>query len=237
MISVCMATYNGERFIKEQIDSILSQVDSNDELIISDDGSTDKTLEIIAAFNDKRIKVLNHSYTGRKYKDPVFMRMVLVADNFMNAVAAANGDFIFTADQDDIWKSNKVKICINNLNSADCLVHSCTVFNEETGSIFEMSPIKPTNLFYFLLFPNVMGCCMVFKKNLLPYILKKPVFPLEYDTWIWICGKKYGKTKFLKDSLIRYRRHGNNASPCSEKSRNSIFQKIRRRLYIWRALL
>ena len=60
MISVCMATYNGERFIKEQIDSILPQLSEDDELIISDDGSTDRTLEIIASYKDKRIKVFHH---------------------------------------------------------------------------------------------------------------------------------------------------------------------------------
>ena len=60
MISVCMATYNGERFIKEQIDSILPQLSQDDELIISDDGSTDRTLEIIASYKDERIKVFHH---------------------------------------------------------------------------------------------------------------------------------------------------------------------------------
>ena len=60
MVSVCMATYNGERFIKEQIDSILCQLAAEDELIISDDGSTDKTLEVIESYGDNRIKVLHH---------------------------------------------------------------------------------------------------------------------------------------------------------------------------------
>ena len=66
MISVCMATCNGERFIKEQIDSILPQLSQDDELIISDDGSTDKTLEIIASYKDVRIKVFHHNKTGNK---------------------------------------------------------------------------------------------------------------------------------------------------------------------------
>jgi len=84
-----MATFNGERYLKEQLDSILSQLGDEDELIISDDGSSDKTLEIIHAYKDKRIRFFHNRRKG-------------IANNFENALSRARGEFIFLADQDDV---------------------------------------------------------------------------------------------------------------------------------------
>lgn len=107
MISVCMATYNGGRFIKEQIDSILPQLSQYDELIVSDDGSTDRTLEIIASYKDERIKVFHHQKTGNKYYPT--LKVCYSTNNFENALKQAKGDYIFLCDQDDIWEKNKVE--------------------------------------------------------------------------------------------------------------------------------
>ena len=97
MISVCMACYNGEKFIQEQVDSIICQLGLDDELIISDDGSNDRTLDILFSYEDSRIKILHnracHGFVG----------------NFENALSHAKGDYIFLSDQDDIWKKEKVQ--------------------------------------------------------------------------------------------------------------------------------
>ena len=90
MISVCMASYNGAIFIKQQAVSILNQLGLEDELIISDDGSKDNTLEILASLNDSRIKIYHHSAPHG------------VVSNFENAIKHASGDYIFLSDQDDI---------------------------------------------------------------------------------------------------------------------------------------
>ena len=96
MISVCMAIYNGEKYIKEQIDSILMQLSNEDELVISDDSSNDRTLDIIAEYNDRRIKVLHHiPAIGNSF--------VKAKANFENALSVAKGDYIFLSDQDDVW--------------------------------------------------------------------------------------------------------------------------------------
>ena len=98
MISVCMATYNGEKFIEGQLDSILSQLDSKDELVISDDSSTDSTINIIKSFKDSRIKL----YELQKFQSPIF--------NFENSLKHSVGDIIVLSDQDDLWESNKIKV-------------------------------------------------------------------------------------------------------------------------------
>ena len=118
MISVCMSTYNGEQFIFKQLDSILSQIGLNDEVIISDDGSKDNTINIIKSFNDKRIKLF-----FRK-KTPSLVR------NFENAIQKAVGEYIFLADQDDIWIKNKVSETLKYLNKYDLVISDCILINE-----------------------------------------------------------------------------------------------------------
>ncbi len=95
-ISVAMATYNGEKYIKEQLESILLQLENQDEVIVSDDGSTDHTLKIIESLNDQRIKILKGPRNG-------------VKQNFAHALSFCKGKYIFLSDQDDIWLENKVK--------------------------------------------------------------------------------------------------------------------------------
>jgi glycosyltransferase involved in cell wall biosynthesis len=105
MISIAMCTYNGERFIKEQLDSILNQTYKNFELIITDDDSSDKTITIIKEYikQDKRIKLYqNNSNLG-------FIK------NFEKAISLCSGDYIVLADQDDIWKVNKLEIFLEQI--------------------------------------------------------------------------------------------------------------------------
>src|ERR1700712_935438 len=96
MTSVCLACYNGEKHIKEQIESILIQLDPSDELIISDDSSIDDTILIVKSIRDKRIKLyINEKPSGRP------------TENFQNALRKAKGTFVFLSDQDDIWIAAK----------------------------------------------------------------------------------------------------------------------------------
>ena len=106
MISVCIATYNGEKYLRKQLDSILNQLEYNDEVIISDDGSSDETLNIISSYNDKRIHVFHNKGEHG------------VVKNFENGLNHVLGDYIFLCDQDDIWKSNKVQVVLNELKDA-----------------------------------------------------------------------------------------------------------------------
>jgi len=108
MISVCMPTFNGEKYIKKQIESILSQMNDEDELIISDDSSTDKTISIIESLNDSRIKIFSHTPNTVQLKKKLGIYRI-VAENYLNALNYAKGDYIFLADQDDLWSQGRVK--------------------------------------------------------------------------------------------------------------------------------
>lgn len=104
-----MATYNGARYLREQVDSILNQdlsayPNSELELIVSDDGSTDDTLKILASYQDERIKVYHHIKKEYKYNEAAFA----CTANFANALRKVTGDYIFLSDQDDIWFPLKI---------------------------------------------------------------------------------------------------------------------------------
>lgn len=234
MISVCIATYNGSPYIEEQIKSILVQLSEEDEVIVSDAGSSDNTLSVIESIGDSRIKILN--YVGEKSNSrfPVFCKMDNIRGNFENALSYAKGDIIFLADQDDIWFPNKVEKMVNALNDAPLVVHDCEVFDgQETLIPSFMDFFKPTiGKWRTFIKPVFMGCCMAFNKNVLIKSLPMPQLHVEHDTYIGLCAYKVGKVKILKEPLIRYRRHGMNASSCAEGSTNSVFIKFLRRWYM-----
>lgn len=220
-ISVCLATYNGAKYIQEQVISILSQLSEEDEIIISDDGSKDETLTIIKSLNDSRIKVIHN-----------ILKHGLVS-NFENAIKYAKGDYIFLSDQDDIWTSNKVEVCLQYLQNADLVVHNALLINAagEKSNIDFFSIRGSKSGYWKNLYKNTfIGCCMAFKSNLLNYILPFPKHILWHDMWIGLTAEKKGKTFFIPDILLYYRRHGENASPTSEKSSFSRLQQILYRL-------
>lgn len=220
MISVCMPTYNGEKYIKEQLDSILSQISVDDEVIISDDSSTDETLEIIKSYNDSRLKVLENNH----YKSPIY--------NLENALKQAKGDYIFLADQDDVWFPNKVEKLLLCLTDYDCVVSDATVVNSDMTVIHEsfMEINHSRKGFVNNLIKNgFLGCCMAFSSSLLKIVLPFPKNIPMHDSWIGLNATLKGKVLFLDEPLIYYRRHESNASCSSEKSKNTLSTKIKHR--------
>lgn len=217
MISVCMTSYNGEKYIKEQIDSIISQLSPDDELIISDDGSRDNTCNIILAYNDSRIKLLHNQ---------VFHGLI---GNFENALKAAKGNVIFLSDQDDIWKPNKVQIAMKALEGYDMLLHDAEIVNgrgEATGVNYYSCLHSHTGFWANFWKTRFLGCCMVFRREILKEALPFPKNLVGHDFWISSIALLRYKVVYIPDILLSYRRHGDNLSPSSEKSANSLFYKI-----------
>lgn len=222
MVSVCMATYNGGRFLKEQIDSILSQLSINDELIVSDDGSTDDTISILKSYNDSRIKIYYN--LGRQGCNA----------NFENALKHAIGDYIFLSDQDDVWVEGKVNKCLEILQSVDLVVHDCFVVDSNL-KIIEQSFFKrrksKSGLIHNLICNSYVGACMAFKKSVLLYSLPIPPSLLIYhDGWIASLVDCLGKISYVDIPLIYYRRHNLNTSQTARKSKFSKIHQLKYRL-------
>lgn len=220
-ISVCIATYNGEKYIRQQLGSILGQIGESDEIIISDDSSSDRTVEIIKTFDDKRIRLLENN----RFHSPAY--------NFENALEKATGDIIFLSDQDDIWLENKVKIMTGLLQQYELVVSDCIIINE-TGDILQESFFNirgsKKGLLNNLLKNSYMGCCMAFNRKILDIALPFPDNLSMHDMWIGMIGELYGKTYFCDQKLVKYRRHEHSASPTFGPSPYTIKDKISFRL-------
>ncbi len=239
MISVCIATHNGERFIQKQLKSILCQLNEEDEVIISDAESSDDTLKLIEALNDKRIKIFHWINQKGKSRIALFNKMDNIRNNFQNALLQAKGDVIFLSDQDDFWYKNKVERVRVTLEKFDCIVHDCSVIQGDElmlPSFIKFFKPKRSKWGMYIKSP-FMGCCMAFNKSLLQYALPFPETHIEHDTWIGICAFKYRTVKVLDEVLIDYNRHGENASFCADENMNSIFIKFLRRLFMIKAYL
>jgi glycosyltransferase involved in cell wall biosynthesis len=221
MISVCIPTYNGEKYIKKQLDSILCQLSDLDEVIISDDSSTDATLKVIENFRDNRIKIFPNNH----FRSPTF--------NLENALKQASGDFIFLSDQDDIWLPNKVNVMLEKLKEFDLCVSDCELINAEEKmlcpSFFQLNHSKK-GFFNNLIKNSYLGCCMAFRRDIFKYILPFPPSIAMHDIWIGLCVELWGNSLFIKDKLIKHRRHSDNTSTTSGKSKLSTIYKIGYRL-------
>lgn len=224
MISVCIATYNGERYIRQQIESIVCQLNVDDEIIVSDDGSTDGTLDIVKGIGDKRIKIIE----GPGRKSPIL--------NFECALKASKGDFIFLSDQDDVWKPDKVEICMKWLKTYHCVVSDAEVTDNRLKplypSLYDIMQVKQTRIYNTIWKNGYTGCCMAFRRNVLEASLPFPKDIPMHDIWIGnVAAYKYNVI-FIPDRLIHFRRHENTISCNGKGSKFTIWQQMKFRLNI-----
>ncbi|GAB4047134.1 glycosyltransferase family 2 protein [Spirosoma litoris] len=217
-----MATYNGELYIERQLKSILQQLGENDEIVISDDGSTDKTLQLINGFADRRIKV----FVNKKHRGPI--------GNFENALLNSGGQYIYLADQDDIWLPDKILTINSLLKNHDLVLTDCEVV-DQNGSLLQSSFFKHRGSspgFWNNLYRNsYMGCCMAFRREILEYVLPFPSKIHMHDWWIGLLVEAKGRVIFYEKPLIKYVRHGGNASPTGEVG-YGFYRQFSNRLFL-----
>lgn len=221
-ISVCMATYNGEKYLKQQLDSILTQLSKNDELIISDDGSTDETISIIRACRDERIKLFHSTKKN----------LIL---NFENALNKATGDIIFLSDQDDIWKSNKVRTYMELLKTNRLVFSNASIFKDEdlaSSKPFFNNSKKKTGIINNLIKVKFLGATLGFQRSILDKALPFPKNVPMHDIWLGLIAETMGNTFYINEQLIYYRRHQDTVSATGGKSKFSLYKKIQMRLYL-----
>lgn len=217
-VSVVMATYNGARFVQEQLESLAAQTHLPSELILSDDGSTDATLAIAEAFRTKA------PFPMQIRRNPARLGY---AENFLEASKHATGDFIAFCDQDDVWAPEKLQAALDSLTRAQaCLyVHDAHLIDEEGRNIgaFRQGPGKPVvhkplelgpwGVFY--------GFSMVFRRGLLqlvdPALRGGHTFefegPLSHDLWVYFLASSLGRVVVDDRPLAAYRQHRGNQTP------------------------
>lgn len=228
-ISVCMAAWNGEAFIGEQLDSILRQLSVEDEVIVVDDASTDGTRDRIRELADPRIRLFVHSETQG------------VVRTFEEAIRRAANQLIFLSDQDDLWLPGKAA-AISRIFAARpevTLVVSGVAPIDSTGNPLpgEQAPrrrFRP-GLTANLIHNQYQGCAMAFRSDIRPEIVP---FPYRYDVLhdIWIGVRNHlahGTTVYIDEPLVLYRRH---ARTVTGRKKLSLSRRLRMRLHLLFAL-
>ena len=220
MISIAMCTYNGERFLKEQIDSILNQSYKNFELIITDDCSSDKTIEIIKEYlkHDDRIKLFQNE------KNLGFIK------NFEKAISLCSGEYIALADQDDIWKGNKLEVFLKEIKD-NVLIYSDAILIDKNSKELGRTLVKSEDRSLvsgkcnksFILTNCISGNTLMFKKELVQYILPIPENISFHDIWIAFVASSYGTITYTDESMTYYRRYEEQVTHRSSADTNGIF--------------
>ena len=211
-ISVVMCTYNGEKFVAEQLLSIINQTRPVDEIIISDDNSVDRTIDIVKMIL-KDITIPFKIIQNNPGKG--------VADNFLGAMKMASGDYIFTSDQDDIWKKDKVAVfCDKILQDHKMLYFSDGELIDAKGEVLGVSLWSTLNNSYELLSSTdirelllkkcvVTGSAMVVSHILIDKIDRIPEGWL-HDGWIAMAAAMNNSVVPINDKTYYYRQHDNN---------------------------
>ena len=220
MNSICVATYNGEKYIEQQLRSILKQIAPDDEVIVSDDGSTDSTLQIVASIGDPRIRI-RHS-EAHYFKE-----------NFVEAMREAKGDFIFLSDQDDVWLPGKYERCVNELKDVDLVCTNSQMTDEH------LQVIKPDFFSVYHSGPGILkntlnntyyGSCMAFRRSLLDDALPMPpTREIGHDIWLGLVAEMTGKVRFIDTPYLLYRRHSDTQTSTNgllHRSQRSLWRKV-----------
>ncbi|MCI9645529.1 MAG: glycosyltransferase family 2 protein [Lachnospiraceae bacterium] len=224
-ISVAMVTYHGAKYLRAQLDSILSQLQERDELVVSDDGSTDGTAALLREYqqSDRRIRLLQGPRQGLK-------------KNVEHAIAHTRGEYIFLADQDDIWSPRKVERVMEAFAGRDrpyVVIHDARVFAGDDTEDIQMESFlrfrsgRP-GVIKNIIKNSYIGCCMAFRQELKELILPIPASIEMHDQWIGVLSDcKFSKSCFLWEPLLLYRRHDANNS---KMVRYGIGKMLRNRL-------
>ncbi len=236
MISVCIATYNGEKYLREQLDSILAQIGERDEIVVSDDNSTDSTMELLQSYNDPRIRILHHDARQVRTTFPLDRP----THNFENALMHAKGDIIFLADQDDVWLPGKVEKMQKALKNADMAMHDCILADEQmcqiAPSYFDIIHVT-TSAWRNAVKCTLLGCCMAMRRCVVEDALPFPRTQVGHDLWLGMVADRKFRFVLVNEPLLMYRKHHHSMTTAGRKSKYGLWFKISYRITILKHLL
>lgn len=213
-IDILLATYNGEKYLKEQIDSILSQTYKNFRLIISDDCSKDKTREILKQYEEKDNRIIVY------YQE----KNLGYVKNFEFLLTKVENEIYALSDQDDVWLPEKIEKSYNKMkeSGADLVFTDlevvdenlkiiCPSYNDHMLLTRKIEKYKKNYRMQYM-YNCITGCTLISKKKFLKEILPIPTNSkyLIHDSWIGLVISLYGKIEYLNEKTIKYRQHGNN---------------------------
>jgi glycosyltransferase involved in cell wall biosynthesis len=222
-----MAVFNGERYLRSQLDSILVQLRTDDEIIIVNDCSSDNSVNVIRGLNDARIRLVENTNN------------IGPSASFERAISLACGKYIFLSDQDDIWLPDKVSaVCKVFEESNAVLICSDARIVDANENLVQESLFalrRAGSGFWRNIYKNgFVGCCMAFRSAAREYFMPFPVGVGMHDEWIGLCSSIAGRVHFFNKKLIDYRRHGGNAT---QLVHGSVLFMVRKRLTFLRLVI
>jgi glycosyltransferase involved in cell wall biosynthesis len=200
IVSVLIATYNGERYLHQQLQSVLDQTYTPLEIIISDDGSTDNTLSIIDDFQKKNLNIFLVKNIEKG-----------VTNNFINAYKNSTGNFLAFCDQDDYWLPQKIELLMKRIGDRSLAYHNSLFVNENGKSMSKTLGDKINfytgdNPLVFLLQNCISGHACLFTKELMELAI--PVPKARYhDRWLAFVAASNNGVVYLPEVLVHYRQH------------------------------
>ncbi len=224
-ISIAMATYNGEKYLQEQLDSFVNQTRLPDELVVSDDCSRDRTIQIIQEFSKTAPfeVILNRNSETLGY-----------AGNFNKALELTSGDLVFLSDQDDVWFPNKLKRIEEETYLSDAmLIMNDAALTDENLNDLRLTKMGQIRSGDFKESFFVMGCCAAIKREFLDLALPIPNGYPAHDSWLVGLAQRVGKKAIIDETLQFYRRYGTNESKfiANRTSRISRYDVFKDRLF------
>ena len=231
MITIIMAVYNGQEYIREQLESLKDQTYTEWRLVIRDDRSSDKTAEIVKKFSDEVEQEVIFKVNEKPIGSAKNNFALLIND-------AKESDYVMFCDQDDIWKKDKIEITFNKMKQAEerygrdfpLLVHGDVEVIDENGNInadsmFEMSHINADSKLPQILIQNhVTGCTMMCNKKLIAGISEytSSEYIIMHDYLAALYASVFGKIEVIKKPLLSYRQHSGN-SVCAKNNNNPMY--------------
>ena len=214
-VSVALCTYNGERFLQEQLDSIAMQTRTPDEVVVGDDGSSDSTIDILERWKQ------SVPFSVRIERNE---RNMGFAKNFEATLSRCTGDIVFLCDQDDVWLPNRVERMTQALEQDaavgivicgfDLIDQDGNPMSDEVSRLYRMNYPDDTSVYYqeyALKHPSRGGCMMAVRRSVIDKICPLPD-GWSHDVWLFSMAPLYFEIQTLPDVLMHFRRHGNNAS-------------------------
>lgn len=223
MIDILMTTYNGEKFLSTQLDSILCQTFKDWRLFIKDDCSTDDTLNILRYYSerDDRITIVeNNEKLG-------------AGRNFLSLLEISSADYIAFCDQDDYWFENKLEVLYENITKTNkdeptLMVSNCLVWQYPTNEISKnYNYVMPNTLKDVLFMGGMQGCLTIFNKALKEILNQKYKYVWLHDHYLLLAAMTFGKVQYIQQPLMLYRQHNSNTTAhFSTKQIGEIGKKI-----------
>lgn len=224
-ISVCMATYNGARYLAPQLASIIAQLEPDDEVVVVDDASTDDTAQLLRTLGDARVRIHRNE------------RNLGHVQSFSRALSLARHDLLFMSDQDDVWLAGRVARMKQGLSRQDSWVLSSnTTFIDANGepTHYDTEGVKAADsnrfasniISIFVGRHRYYGCAMALRREILPIVLPIPNFVESHDLWIAMAGNAARANMHLEAQTLARRVHGGNASILSRPLRQKLWSRV-----------